>query len=40
VDLLGSEHRVPDHDGAVSIPLDPYGYGWYRLRYAGQRVAP
>jgi maltose alpha-D-glucosyltransferase/alpha-amylase len=40
VDLLDSEHRVPDEDGAVSIPLDPYGYHWYRLRRAGQRVAP
>jgi trehalose synthase len=40
VDLLGREHRVPDEDGALSIPLDPYGYGWFRLRRAGQRVAP
>jgi trehalose synthase len=40
VDLLGNEHLVPDETGAVSIPLDPYDYRWYRLRRDGQRVAP
>jgi trehalose synthase len=40
VDLLGHEHVVPAADGTVTIPLDPYGYGWFRLRHDGQHVAP
>ena len=40
VDLLGDAHCVPAADGTVTIPLDPYGYGWFRLRRDGQRVAP
>ena len=40
VDLLGDEHLVPGEDGALSLPLDPYGYRWFRLRRDGQRVAP
>jgi trehalose synthase len=40
VDLIGDEHLVPDADGAVTVPLDPYGYRWFRLRRRGQRVAP
>jgi hypothetical protein len=24
----------------VSVPLDPYGYRWFRLRRDGQRIAP
>jgi len=39
VDLLGGGHLVPDA-GALTIPLDPYGYRWFRLRRDGQRVAP
>jgi trehalose synthase len=40
VDLIGDEHLVPDADGALTVPLDPYGYRWFRLRREGQRVAP
>ena len=40
VDLLGDAHAVPAADGTVTIPLDPYGYAWFRLRRDGQRVAP
>ena len=40
VDLLGDGHLVPDADGALTVPLDPYGYRWFRLRRDGQRVAP
>ncbi|UGS38496.1 Trehalose synthase/amylase TreS [Capillimicrobium parvum] len=39
VDLLGHEHVVPG-DGAVTVPLDPFGYRWFRVRRDGQRVAP
>jgi trehalose synthase len=40
VDLLGDRHLVPDDGGAVTVPLEPYGYRWFRLRREGQRVAP
>jgi trehalose synthase len=40
VDLLGDAHAVPAADGTVTVPLDPYGYAWFRLRRDGQRVAP
>jgi maltose alpha-D-glucosyltransferase/alpha-amylase len=40
VDLLGDRHLVPDDGGAVIVPLEPYGYRWFRLRREGQRVAP
>jgi maltose alpha-D-glucosyltransferase/alpha-amylase len=40
VDLLGDRHLLPDDDRVVTVPLEPYGYGWFRLRRAGQRVAP
>ena len=39
VDQLDSGHLVPD-DGTLTVPLDPYGYRWFRLRSAGQRIAP
>jgi trehalose synthase len=40
VDLLDHGHVVPDESGTVSVPLDPYGYRWFRLRRDGQRIAP
>jgi trehalose synthase len=40
VDLIGDGHVIPDPEGALTVPLDPYGYRWFRLRRAGQRVAP
>jgi trehalose synthase len=40
VDLHGDGHLVPDAEGRVTVPLDPYGYRWFRLRREGQRVAP
>jgi maltose alpha-D-glucosyltransferase/alpha-amylase len=40
VDLLDGESAVPDGDGVVSVPLDPYGYRWFRLRRDGQRLPP
>jgi trehalose synthase len=39
VDLLDSAHLAPE-GGTLTVPLDPYGYKWFRLRRAGQRVAP
>jgi trehalose synthase len=39
VDLLGDGHVTPD-DGTISLPLEPYGYQWFRLRRDGERVAP
>lgn len=38
VDLFGVD-ELP-LDGPVTIPLEPYGYRWLRLRRPGQRVAP
>jgi maltose alpha-D-glucosyltransferase/alpha-amylase len=40
VDLLEEGSLVPDAEGAVTVPLEPYGYGWFRVRRDGQRVAP
>jgi len=40
VDLLDDGHLVPDAEGALTVPLDPYGYRWFRLRRDGDRVAP
>ena len=40
VDLLADGQLVPDADGALTIPLDPYGYRWFRLRRDGRRLAP
>jgi maltose alpha-D-glucosyltransferase/alpha-amylase len=39
VDLLDSTHLTPD-DGTLTVPLDPYGFRWYRLRRDGQRLPP
>lgn len=40
VDLLCERRVVADADRTVTLPLEPYGYGWFRLRRDGQRVAP
>jgi trehalose synthase len=40
VDLLDSHHLAPDGDGRLAVPLDPYGYRWFRLRREGQRLPP
>jgi glycosidase len=40
VDLLDSHHLAPDGDGGLGVPLDPYGYRWFRLRREGQRLPP
>jgi trehalose synthase len=40
VDLLDEGSFVPDEGGTVTLPLEPYGYGWFRLRRDGERVAP
>ena len=40
VDLLGSADAVPDGDGVLAVPLDPYGYRWFRLRRDRQRLPP
>jgi maltose alpha-D-glucosyltransferase/alpha-amylase len=40
VDLFAHEELRPDSDGAVKVALEPYGHRWFRLRRAGQRVAP
>jgi len=38
VDLFGrDEHAL---DGTLSLPLEPFGHRWFRLRRPGQRVAP
>jgi hypothetical protein len=39
VDLLGAEDATPAA-GALQVPLDPYGYRWFRLRRDGQRLPP
>jgi hypothetical protein len=40
VDLLDEGSFVPDADGTVTLPVGPHGYGWFRLRRGGERVAP
>jgi hypothetical protein len=40
VDLLDEGSFVPAADETVTLPLEPYGYGWFRLRRDGERVAP
>lgn len=40
VDLLADAGFAPDAEATVTIPLDPYGYGWFNVRREGQRVAP
>jgi maltose alpha-D-glucosyltransferase/alpha-amylase len=39
VDLHGDGHLRPE-GGALTIPLEPYGHRWFRLRRPGERVAP
>jgi maltose alpha-D-glucosyltransferase/alpha-amylase len=36
VDLFSDDNLGPD----MKVPLDPYGFRWFRLRRKGQRVAP
>jgi maltose alpha-D-glucosyltransferase/alpha-amylase len=40
VDLFGHEERRIGDDGEVRVELPRYGARWYRLRRAGQRIAP
>jgi trehalose synthase len=40
VDLLDHDERSIGDDGRVSVQLGRYGARWYRLRRAGQRIAP
>jgi maltose alpha-D-glucosyltransferase/alpha-amylase len=40
VDLLDGESTAPDADGVLCVPLDPYGYRWFRLRREGRRLPP
>jgi len=40
VDLLEEGDLVPDAEGAVTVPVEPYGYRWFRLRRHGQRLPP
>jgi trehalose synthase len=39
VDLLGAGDVAPD-GGTLTVPLEPYGYRWLRLRRDGQRLPP
>ena len=39
IDLFDGDHAVPS-DGALAVPLDPYGARWFRLRRDGQRLPP
>ena len=39
VDLFDGENATPS-DGALTVPLDPYGARWFRLRRDGQRLPP
>ena len=40
VDLFDHDERAIGDDGRVSLQLGRYGARWYRLRRAGQRIAP
>jgi glycosidase len=40
VDLFDHDERAIGGDGRVSLELGRYGARWYRLRRAGQRIAP
>ena len=40
VDRLADARFAPDAQATVTIPLDPYGYGWFDARREGQRAAP
>jgi maltose alpha-D-glucosyltransferase/alpha-amylase len=39
VDLFDGEDAAP-RDGTLSVPLDPYGARWFRLRRDGRRLPP
>ncbi len=39
VDLFDGENATPA-DGTLTVPLDPYGARWFRLRRDGQRLPP
>ena len=39
VDLFDGEDATPE-DGSLTVPLDPYGARWFRLRRDGQRLPP
>ena len=39
VDLFDGENATPA-DGTLTVPLDPYGFRWFRLRRPGERLAP
>ena len=39
VDLFDGEDATPG-DGSLTVPLDPYGSRWFRLRRDGQRLPP
>jgi hypothetical protein len=39
VDLLDGEDATP-RDGSLTVPLDPYGARWFRLRRDGRRLPP
>ncbi|HET8954016.1 MAG TPA: hypothetical protein VFN44_26065, partial [Solirubrobacteraceae bacterium] len=39
VDLFDGEHATPA-DGTLTVPLDPYGARWLRLRRDGRRLPP
>jgi maltose alpha-D-glucosyltransferase/alpha-amylase len=40
VDLFDHDERAVGDDGRVKLELPRYGTRWYRLRRAGQRIAP
>ena len=39
VDLFDGEDATP-RDGKLSVPLDPYGARWFRVRPPGSRLPP
>lgn len=39
VDLFDGENATPA-EGTLTVPLDPYGARWFRLRRDGQRLPP
>jgi hypothetical protein len=39
-DLLGGEDIPLSDDGAFELPLDRYGYRWFRVQHPGERRLP
>ena len=39
-DLLGGEDIPLSDDGAFEVPLDRYGYRWFRVERPGERQLP